>query len=90
MGKLIDLDGYKAVSTELKKYIDDVAHEIQLNAIVSKNTYLDFPLVGDKNSVYIDVTANEVYRYDDENLRYYCIGTDYHNIEVINGGNSES
>lgn len=84
MGKLLDLDGYQAVSTKLKEYID--LHT--LSTVVPQKTYLEFPTTGDPNSLYLDMTANEIYRWDDENIKYFRVGTDYHNIEVISGGNS--
>lgn len=86
MGKLLDLDGYQAVSAELKKYID--SHDAQIDSFFYKKTYLEFPTVGDQNVLYIDTTANEIYRWDDNSIKYYCIGTDFHNIKVISGGNS--
>ena len=84
MGKLLDLDGYQAVSAKLKEYIDSHA----LSAVIPQKTYLEFPTTGDSNSLYLDMTANEIYRWDDENIKYFRVGTDYHNIEVISGGNS--
>lgn len=84
MGKLLDLDGYQAVSTKLKEYID--LHT--LSTVVPQKTHLEFPTIGDPNSLYLDMTANEIYRWDDENIKYFRVGTDYHNIEVISGGNS--
>lgn len=44
-----------------------------------------FPSVGKENILYIDMTENKTYRWDDANLRYYCIGSDYEDIKIING-----
>ena len=45
---------------------------------------------GEKTTLY-DKTVGR-YRlmkeYDDTLIKYYCIGSDYNNIEVINGGSS--
>nr|DAW16599.1 MAG TPA: hypothetical protein [Caudoviricetes sp.] len=46
----------------------------------------DFPVVGDENKVYIARDENAVYRYNADDLYYYCIGRDYAEIEFINGG----
>lgn len=53
------------------------------------DTYLEFPSIPDSNyvnDIFLDVSENMIYRWDSQNLKYYCIGSDYRNIEVINGG----
>lgn len=55
-------------------------------SIAEYNTFLEFPTIGKANVIYIDKQENCSYRYDEENLKYFCIGTDYKQIEVINGG----
>lgn len=52
------------------------------------NTYLDFPKIGKVNVIYIDVADNASYRWNDADLNYYCIGRDYTEIDLINGGNA--
>ena len=54
--------------------------------IITKDSYLEFPTVGKVDALYVDSTENSIYRWDDTNLKYYCIGRDYKEIEVINGG----
>lgn len=56
--------------------------------VLSKPTYLDFPNVGKKNVLYLDIAENEIYRWDDVNLHYRRVGSDYHDIEMIYGGNA--
>ena len=60
--------------------------------LVYRASYLNFPNVGDENNLYIDTTSNTVYRWDDEGLKYYMIGSSIQNIintlEIINGGNA--
>lgn len=46
----------------------------------------DFPAVGDVNKIYIARDENAVYRFNEDDLYYYCIGRDYKEIEFINGG----
>ena len=48
-----------------------------------------FPTVGDINTIYIETTNKKLYLWDSKSLKYYCFGSDYHNIKVINGGSSK-
>ena len=70
---------------ELKKYID-------INSILIKqyDSLAQFPIVGNEEYIYIDRSTNKSYRWDDTNVKFYCVGNDYENIEVINGGSSSS
>ncbi len=54
--------------------------------IITKDSYLEFPTVGKVDALYVDAAENSIYRWDDTNLKYYCIGRDYKEIEVIRGG----
>jgi len=54
--------------------------------IITKDSYLEFPTVGKVDALYVDAAENSIYRWDDTNLKYYCIGRDYKEIEVIKGG----
>ena len=47
-----------------------------------------FPNRGNSAVVYIDTKENASYRWDEESGTYVCIGTDYHQIKIINGGNA--
>lgn len=51
-------------------------------------TYLEFPSIGDSKILYIDAAANKSYRWDDENLKYFVVGSDYEQIKIIDGGNA--
>lgn len=44
------------------------------------------PTTGESDAVYFVVEENAVYRWDAANLKYFCCGRDYSEIEVINGG----
>lgn len=54
----------------------------------SYNSMYEFPNIGDTGVFYIDVGANKIYRWDPDNLKYYCVGSDYEQIECISGGNA--
>lgn len=85
MGKLFDLDDYQATSVELKKYIDNLIVNSINEVVVQEDTYLKFPTIGSENIIYIDTTENNTYRWDDKNLKYYIVGSDWRNIKIIDG-----
>lgn len=45
-----------------------------------------FPNQGNPAVVYIDVVENQSYRWDEKTGGYICIGADWHEIKIINGG----
>ena len=47
-------------------------------------------VVGKESAIYVDKTENQFYRWDSENLTYKKMGSDYHDIKVINGGTSKT
>lgn len=53
--------------------------------VVCKSSYLQFPTVGNPNRIYIDISDNATFRWDDTSLKYYCIGRDYAKITTIDG-----
>ena len=42
-----------------------------------------FPAIGIHNSIYIDESQNKTYMWDNDNLIYKCIGSNYEEIKVI-------
>lgn len=46
----------------------------------------DFPSLGDKESLYVDMGESISYLWDEENLAYRPIASDWHEIKAINGG----
>lgn len=83
--QFLNKDGLLTLVDQLKEYID-------INSILVKqyDSLAEFPTVGDEKYIYIDRSTNKSYRWDDTNVKFYCVGTDYENIEVINGGSSSS
>lgn len=53
-------------------------------------TLHDFPTLGDSNHMYLAINENAVYRWDEKKLKYYCVGRDYTEIEIINGGDLDN
>lgn len=64
--------------------------ELNESPIVTKNTIYSFPTIGDAYHIYVATKTNRTYRWDDENTKYYCVGSNYDEINVINCGNSKS
>ena len=54
-------------------------------SIVKKSTYLEFPTVGKENVIYIDTTENAIYHFSEQDLKYYIVSSDWHNIKIIDG-----
>lgn len=54
--------------------------------VIEASTFLEFPSVGQPRKLYVDKSANKTYRWDEEELRYICIGGNYEDITLIFGG----
>lgn len=54
--------------------------------IVQVSAYSQLPAVGSESCLYVVKNLNKTYRWDDTDNRYYCIGSDYNDINVIDGG----
>ena len=57
------------------------------------DTKFNFPTIGNPESLYIDKSQNRLYRWDDDEQKYVKLGAeaddaDWHNIEIIEGGNA--
>lgn len=57
-------------------------HDVTYNG----GTINDFPPVGNELCLYIAKDENKLYRWDDTAIKYYCVGSDYNDIKIINGG----
>ena len=64
--------------------------ELNESPIVTKDTIYSFPTMGDIYHIYVATKTNRTYRWDDENTKYYCVGSNYDEINIINCGNSKS
>ena len=81
--KFISLTGMEYYTDEVKKLIRQMIADSSEFEIVTANSYLNFPIVGSQNKLYIDKTNNKTYRYDEASLKYYIIGSDYDDIDLI-------
>lgn len=60
-----------------------------LGSLHNYETYLNFPTIPEaniQNDIFVDTTENAIYRWDNVEMKYFCIGSNYQNIKIINGG----
>ena len=50
----------------------------------------EFPNIGEKNKIYIAKDEGKIYFFDIEKNNYICIGNNYENIKIINGGDANA
>lgn len=61
--------------------------EVQLKNQQYGSIY-EFPNRGYENVLYMNISENKTYRWDELAKKYYCVGSDYNLIKIINGGNA--
>lgn len=81
----VGLDGLQLYTGELFEYIKNEIEKSKTKAIVNADSYLKFPTVGDSNCLYVDISSNTIYRWDDAELKYFIVGNDYDKITIIDG-----
>jgi len=62
--------------------------DLNISEIFSATSIYGFPNIGSINNIYVDTTNNKAYRWDNRNLKYYIVGSDYNDIKIINGGDA--
>lgn len=73
----------------IKDDIDNLKVQVGSNTgCVSVKSYGALPNIGSVGIVYIVEDENAAYRWDRDELKYYSIGRDYEEIQVIFGGNA--
>lgn len=84
MGKqqFLDLEGLNLVINELKSYIDN-------EKVLAFPTKIQFPTVGKVSTIYVDESDGLLYRWDDDQIKYFSVGFNPDTIEVIDGGSYE-
>lgn len=82
--KLIDIENLSIYDEKIKDYIKSKAKESSEEIIVSKDSFLNFPVTGNSDCLYIDTTTNKAYRWSEDETKYYCIGSDWTGIQLIN------
>lgn len=97
---LIDEEHYDNISNWLKiadqKAIDKLNKKIEDIEIAGGGGAMQvqnkqsLPNIGNAKLVYFVIDENATYRWDDVDLRYYCVGRNYEEIQIINGGNASA
>ena len=73
----------------IKKDIADLETKVnQAHGSVTVKSYGELPNVGSADIVYIIEDENAIYRWDATNSKYFSVGRDYNEIEVIYGGSA--
>lgn len=58
--------------------------------ICEKNSYYEFPNIGQESVLYIARDEDSIYRWDTTHRKYYCVGRDYKQVKCINGGSASN
>lgn len=58
----------------------------QTDLVRQYKSYLEFPSLGGPKILYMDTTMNKAYRWDEDEKKYFVVGSDYEQIKVIDGG----
>lgn len=72
---------------EVLKYIKEYISENQ--RVIPYASYTLFPTVGDQYSIYIDTSANAIYRWDDSKIKYYPLAFDVNANYTMQCGDSK-
>lgn len=82
----IGLEGLQFYTTEMFEYIKDEILKAKTQTVINADSYLKFPSIGDSNCLYVDISSNKIYRWDDADLKYFVVGNgDYDDIQIIDG-----
>ena len=66
---------WKSGLSEIQTIINDT--------IVTVNNIYDLPNIGTPEAIYIIKDENSIYRWDDSELKYYCVGRDYNDTVTL-------
>ena len=71
---------------KLNRRIDEIV--VGVGGAVQVATLSALPSKGEVNGIYFVIDENATYRWDEDNLKYECVGRDYKEIKLINGGDA--
>lgn len=81
--QLLDYRGLTELTEYIKQYIS------QTNPIRPYASYTLFPTVGDQHAIYIDTSTNTIYRWDDNNIKYYTLAFDPNDEYLMQCGSAK-
>ena len=82
MKKILEYDGLEELVRQVKQYVH------KQDDILPFENRLSFPSIGKTSKIYLDLSTDLIYRWDDENINYFQIGFNPETIKMINGGNA--
>lgn len=84
----ITINGKINSNKELNGELNTGILNVSKKNIFQFDSKYNFPTIGDTNSLYISTDENAAYRWNEDDLHYYCVGRDYKEIQLIFGGNA--
>lgn len=78
--QLLDIVGLNELVKEMKDYISEY---VQKSKVVPCPSISLFPTVGKNDTIYIDTTHDTIYRWDDENVKYYPLAFDMEDTYIL-------
>ena len=87
MNKCCNISGRISGAQKINAKLD-VGVVAGVQSVFQFNSKFDFPTLGAVNALYIAADENAGYRWNNADLHYYCIGRDWQEITIINGGNA--
>lgn len=85
MDSILTKLGLDIYHSEIIKYIQNQLVQAR-DTVLEYPSSLQFPTIGKENTIYIDVSSNKTYRWDNDSLKYYPLNyDDYNNIKIIDG-----
>lgn len=86
-------DTLKEISDWISSHASDAAG---MNSQITTNkedipyaSYTLFPTIGKTNAIYVDTTTNAIYRWDDNNIKYYALAFDPEKEFIMQCGSSK-
>lgn len=80
--QILDLNGLTELVNEMQDYITN-------RKVLPFKTTAEFPGIGKFDTIYIDITHNTIYRWDDDNSKYYRLAFDPNDTYILNCGSSK-
>lgn len=81
--QFLNLQGLTELVDYIKKYIADQQE------VIPYASYTLFPTIGKTNAIYVDTTTNAIYRWDDNNIKYYALAFDPEKEFILQCGSSK-
>lgn len=83
-----DYEAYVELVRKYKEESDAQYNELKDTKaeVITTDSLYKFPNVGNTRDLYVDSSTNRIYRWSDTDLKYYCVGSDYSEIDIISGG----